>query len=54
MKIEFDFDKETKNTIRFYENEENPILNTIYIQKWALDELGYNDGDTIIVNISVK
>ena len=40
MKIErdFDFEKETKNTVRYTEVAagQPPVIGTIYIQKWAL------------------
>ena len=43
MKIErvFEFEKETKNTIRFTEVAEGepPIMGTIYVQKWAMKEV---------------
>jgi hypothetical protein len=34
----FDFEKETKNTIRYTEvaKGEPPVIGTIYVQKWAL------------------
>ncbi len=40
MKIEraFQFEKETKNTLRYTEVTEGqpPVVGTLYIQKWAL------------------
>jgi hypothetical protein len=40
MKIEkdFEFEKETKNTIRYTEIAEGqpPVIGTLYVQKWAL------------------
>lgn len=40
MKLErvFEFDKETKNTIRYAEvaEEQPPVIGTIYVQKWAV------------------
>ncbi len=40
IEVELEIEKETKNTIRYaeVENEEGkpPILRTLYIQKWAL------------------
>lgn len=38
----FEYEKETKNTVRFAEKiGENPaIVGTIYIQKYALNKLG--------------
>jgi hypothetical protein len=34
---EFEFEKETKNTVRFKETSKVPRIGTIYIQKSALD-----------------
>ena len=41
----FVFEKETKNTIRFSEEPGTtaPIVNTIYVQKWAVNNLGNPD-----------
>ena len=39
----FSVEKETKNTIRFSEEPSTdgpPIVNTIYVQKWAAGNLG--------------
>jgi len=37
----FSLEKETKNTMRFSEEPEGPpIVNTIYVQKWAVARLG--------------
>ena len=35
-------EKETKNTVRFteVEGEQPPIMDTAYVQKWALRKLG--------------
>lgn len=38
MKINFEFEKETKNTIRFKEVSEESIIGTLYIKKSALKE----------------
>ena len=34
----FDFEKETKNTVRYAEvaDGQPPIIGTLYVQKWAL------------------
>lgn len=51
----FDFDKETKNTIRFQErfNQDGIAVGTLYIQKYILDDLGYQDGDSIEIDINI-
>jgi hypothetical protein len=55
MKKTFEYVKETKNTFRFQEKgDENLIIGPLYIQKTALAELGYKDGDEIEVTIAIK
>lgn len=56
LKAEFVFEKETKNTIRYAEEETDspPIIGTIYVKKWALKRL--NGGEypkRITVTIAV-
>ena len=37
----FELDKATKNTMRFSELPEGPpIMNTVYVQKWVLNQWG--------------
>jgi|TARA_R100000008_G_scaffold1495_2_gene1257 hypothetical protein len=41
MKLTFEQEKETKNTIRFQEVPEAgkpPVIGTLYIQKWAIGQ----------------
>lgn len=42
--LEFTFERETKNTVRFQEAEnadgEPPAIGTLYVQKWVLKRLG--------------
>lgn len=44
IEVFFDKEKETKNTVRFQEAEneqgEPPLIGTLYVQKWALKRLG--------------
>lgn len=57
MKVTFEFEKETKNTMRFQEvvNEnETPVCGTIYVQKSALKEMNYENGNQIEIEIKVK
>lgn len=55
IKRTFIKEKETKNTIRFMEKETEDKIGTVigplYIQKNALSELGFTDGDTITITI---
>lgn len=53
MKVKFEKEKETKRTIRFKEIGENPIIGMIYIPKQTLQDIGYKDGDTIVVDLTV-
>jgi len=41
LKAEFVFEKETKNTVRYAEEETDspPIIGTLYVKKWALKKL---------------
>ena len=51
MEIQFEYEKDTKNTIRFKEILEDELdtakVGTIYIQKSFLKELGYEKGSNI-------
>ena len=49
MEIRFEFEKATKNTHRFQECSEEPVIGTLYVKKSALKELG--DPEVIKVNI---
>ncbi|MCL2337691.1 MAG: hypothetical protein FWC60_09750 [Firmicutes bacterium] len=56
MQILFEFERETKNTVRFQEihgAQELPIVGTLYVRKDTLSTLGYtSDRDILKVNIS--
>lgn len=56
MKRTFEFEKETKNTIRFQEIpvDDKVIIGPIYIQKEGLKEIGYNEGQVIEIDIIAK
>ena len=58
MKAEFKMEKATKNTIRFEEILENefaaPKVGSIYIPKSTLGEVGWKEGDTLVLEVSVK
>ncbi len=42
LKVTFDRERETKNTVRYQEREaeEPPVIGTLYVQKFALKRLG--------------
>ena len=54
--VTFEFEKATKNTIRFKESDVGPLdvarIGTLYVPKATLKELGYNEGDKLVVNLS--
>ena len=56
MKITFEMEKATKNTIRFTEvlasELDAPKLGSIYVPKSTLGELGWKEGDTLTIEIS--
>lgn len=58
MKIEFTFEKATKNTIRFAEVLESelaaPKVGSIYIPKSTLGELQWKEGDSLVLEVEVK
>ena len=57
MEVEFKFERETKNTVRFVEVTEadtEPKLGIIYIPKNTLKELNWADGKNICVSVKAK
>lgn len=56
MTVTFEFEKATKNTIRFEEVLESelsaPKIGSIYIPKSTLGEIGWKEGDTLKIEIS--
>ena len=56
MKVQFEMEKATKNTIRFAEvlasELDAPKIGTIYIPKSTLGELKWQEGDTLTIEIS--
>ena len=58
MKLLFQPERTTKNTIRFQEKTEAaldaPAIGTLYVQKTALKELGYQEGKTLQLTLEVK
>lgn len=49
MEIVFTRERETKRTIRFQEVSTNPVVGALYVQKWAMEQLG--NPQKIIVKI---
>ena len=49
--MRFEFEKETKGSIRFKETSENPAIGTIYIRKDHLKDMGLEDAKSIEVEI---
>jgi len=53
--IEFAKERETKNTIRYQEQGDAPMIGTLYIQKLALKSIGNgNYPDSITVTIEAN
>lgn len=52
LKITFEKEKETKNTIRFSEKVEDspPVIGTLYVQKWALKQIGNPESIEVTIN----
>ena len=57
MKVTFEMEKATKNTIRFAEvlasELDAPKVGTLYIPKSTLGELKWADGDKISIELSL-
>lgn len=57
MLINFEMEKETKNTIRFKETVadilDTPKVGTIYVPKATLKEIGYTTGKTLKLDLHV-
>lgn len=56
LKVQFDHERETKRTNRFAEvgDDEDQSVRTLYVQKDALADIGYTDGDGLEVTIKVR
>ena len=56
--VNFEFEKDTKNTIRFKEvlngPLDAPVIGTLYVPKQTLKQIGYKEGQQLVVNISSK
>jgi hypothetical protein len=55
MRVSFEFEKETKNTIRFKEVLDGPLdapnIGTLYVPKQTLKQIGYKEGSKLIVEL---
>lgn len=51
QKITFIEEKDTKNTIRFAEEGDAPIIGTLYVQKLGLKALGWEKGKSLVVTV---
>jgi hypothetical protein len=50
-------ERETKRTIRMYEVDDGsgePLVDTLYVKQSALRKLGYKEGDTLVMTISIE
>jgi hypothetical protein len=58
LKVNFEFEKETKNTIRFKEVLEGPLdapnIGTLYVPKQTLKQIGYKEGSKLIVELKAE
>jgi hypothetical protein len=51
----FEFERETKNTVRFNERVEPmgvPVIGILYVQKATLQQLEYRQGDDLVVTLT--
>ena len=58
MKVTFEFEKDTKNTIRFKEVLEGPLdvanIGTLYVPKMTLKAIGYQEGQKLEVSLDIQ
>lgn len=58
MKVTFEFEKDTKNTIRFKEVLEGPLdvanIGTLYVPKMTLKAIGYQEGQKLEVTLDIQ
>lgn len=58
MKVTFEFEKDTKNTIRFKEVLNGPLdvanIGTLYVPKMTLKVIGYQEGQKLEVTLDVQ
>ena len=58
MKVTFEFEKDTKNTIRFKEVLNGPLdvanIGTLYVPKMTLKAIGYQEGQKLEVSLDIQ
>ena len=58
MKVMFEFEKDTKNTIRFKEVLNGPLdvanIGTLYVPKMTLKAIGYQEGQKLEVTLDIQ
>lgn len=58
LEVNFEFEKDTKNTIRFKEVLNGPLdapsIGTLYVPKQSLKAIGYKEGQQLVVTLSAK
>lgn len=58
MKVAFEMEKATKNTIRFTETLASeldaPKIGSVYIPKSTLGELGWKEGDKLTISVEIE
>ena len=54
MNIEFEYEKETKNTTRFKEvtDQDRATIGTLYVLKSKLQEIGWSEGKLLVVTLT--
>lgn len=56
MKVYFESERVTKNAIRFKEMESDlvePQIGTLYMKKSTLREMGWNEGQLLVVSVEI-
>ena len=57
MEIKFEFEKDTKNCIRFKEVLDGPldvpVIGTLYVQKNALKVIEYTEGNRLSITLAI-
>lgn len=58
IRVQFEVERETKNTIRFSEVLGGPLdvpkIGTLYVSKPTLKEIGYEDGRKLEVTVDIS
>lgn len=56
MEVYFESERVTKNAVRFREMEsdrEEPQIGTLYMKKSTLREMGWNEGQLLVVSVEI-